>query len=590
MERGLSTLNSLIIGDRIFRIPVYQRHYSWDRKQWEDLWNDLMYLRSGKKHYFGTLLLKSSGKRKTTGMKVFDVYEIIDGQQRITTALIFLNEILSQLDAISDEDLKDDLEKLKEDYLKYKDVYKLELMGDDEEFFRRNIVDDEEYPDEILTPSQKRLMKAKLYFREKLGELKTTLALDKFKNLLFELKQRIDDMEIIRYHVENDADAVLIFETVNDRGKPLTNLEKTKSFLMHAIYLSAPEEIEGYLRQANESFFDVYRWIEEINGTRRGRNLEEDDVQRYHFIIYETEAKGSRDISHEYLDFLKNRVRRLYRKDEKQCLKYVLKYTKDLRKAFYALKEIITFEGENRIGELIKKLFVLERVANFYPLLIATWIRFREEKEKMEGILSLIETIAFRVYAIGRRRADTGESWVYNLAYKVHSENLGYNEIIAELRSLIRYYEDDTDFKRDLKVENFYSRVSTRDKKYLLFEYEKFLRQKGLEPLDIKLDDILTLDFEIEHVWASDPSKLKLSEGMKETHEKYRDRLGNLTLASKSWNSSWGNKPFDIKRKQYRNSNLRVQRDLSDLTGWGKDQIEERESGIVEFASERWKT
>ena len=590
MERGLGTLNSLVIGDRIFRIPVYQRHYSWDRKQWEDLWNDLMYLKSGKKHYFGTLLLKSSGKRKTTGVKTFDVYEIIDGQQRITTALIFLKEILLQLDAISDEDLKNDLEKLKEDYLKYRDVYKLELLGDDEEFFRRSIIDDEKYPDEILTPSQKRLMEAKLYFREKLGELKTTLTLDKFKSLLLGLKQKIDDMEIIRYEVENDADAVLIFETVNDRGKPLTNLEKTKSFLMHAIYLSAPEEIEGYLRQTNESFFDVYRWIEEIKGTRRGRNLGEDDIQRYHFIIYETEAKGSRDISHEYLDFLKERVRQLYRTDEKQCLKYVLKYTKDLRKAFYALKEIITFQGENRIGKLIKKLFILERVANFYPLLIATWIRFRDEKEKMEGILSLIETIAFRVYAIGRRRADTGESWVYNLAYKVHSENLGYDEIIEELRSLIRYYEDDTDFKRDLKVENFYSRVSTRDKKYLLFEHEKFLRQKGLEPLDIKLDDILTLDFEIEHIWASDPSNLKLSEVMKETHEKYKDRLGNLTLASKSWNSSWGNKPFDIKKKEYRNSNLRVQRDLSDFAEWGKDQIEERESGIIEFASERWKT
>jgi uncharacterized protein with ParB-like and HNH nuclease domain len=589
MERGLSTFNSLIIGNRIFRIPLYQRHYSWDKKQWDDLWNDLMYLKSGKKHYFGTILQKATGSRKTSGITDFDVYEIIDGQQRITTALIFLKAIISQLNAITEGDLEEDLKKLREDYLKYKDVYKLELLGDDQEFFRRNVINDEEYPDEILTPSQRRLLEAKLYFMGKLEELKKTLNLDEFNNLLFEFKRRIGDMEIIRYQVENDADAVLIFETVNDRGKPLTNLEKTKSFLMHTIYLSAPEELEGHLDQVNASFADVYRWIEDIRNTIRGRNLGEDDIQRYHFVIYESKAKGSRDISYEYLSYLKDRIRGLYRQDSIQCLDYVLNYTKDLRRAFYALKEIISLEKGNGIEELISKLFVLERVANFYPLLIATWIRFREEKEKMEGILTLIETMAFRTYAIGRRRADTGESWLYNLAYKVHSENLGYDDIVNELRSVIRYYENDRAFERDLGVENFYRRVSSKDKKYLLFEYEKFLREQSGEPLDINLGDILTPDFEIEHIWASDPSKLNLSADLVEIHEQYKDKLGNLTIASQSWNSRWGNESFEVKKKEYQNSLLRVQKTLSDIEQWGKEQIEKRESGIVEFASSRWK-
>jgi len=548
-----------------------------------------MYLKEGRKHYFGTILQKATGARKSSGMKTFDVLEIIDGQQRLTTALIFLKEIISQLYTITETDQVEELEKLREDYLRYKDVHKLELLGDDAEFFRRNIINDEVYPDEILTPSQRRLLEAKHYFKGKLEELKKTMTPDEFRTLLLELKRRIDDMEIIRYDVKNDADAVLIFETVNDRGKPLTNLEKTKSFLMHAIYLSAPEELEGYLDQVNVSFTDIYRWIEEIKNTTRGRNLGEDDVQRYHFVIYETEAKGNRDISYDYLSFLKNRIRGLYRGNPLQCLNYVLNYTKDLRKAFYALKEIITFNEENRTGQLIQKLFVLERVANFYPFLIAAWIRFREEKEKMDEILSLIETIAFRVYAIGRRRADTGESWLYTLAYRVHSENLEYSEILEELKSLVRYYQNDKAFERDLKVENFYNRVSSRDKKYLFFEYEKFLRQKSREPLDIKLDDILSYDFEIEHIWADDSSQLGLSDDLKEIHEQCKNKLGNLTIASKSWNASWGNGPFSLKKNEYQKSNLRVQRDLAVIAEWGKEQIEERESKIIEFAMERWK-
>lgn len=369
MERGLTNLKDLVIGDRIFQIPIYQRNYFWEEKHWDDLWTDLVYLKAGKKHYFGTLLLRKTERFKKSGLKSFEVYEIIDGQQRIATVLILLRETMSQLNGINDDEIKEELERLKEDYLKYRDVYKLELLGSDEEFFRKYIMDDEEYPDETLTPSQRRLKEAKLFFRKKTGDLKEASTPDEFRGFLLEFKQKIDNMEIIRYEIENDADAVLIFETVNDRGKPLTNLEKTKSFLMHAIYLSALEEPGGYLNQVNNSFSNIFRWFEEIIDTERGRNLREDDIQRYHFVIYEP---ISEKLSYQYLIFLKRRIRDLYRRDTQECLNYALEYTKDLEKAFFTLKEIITFKKENRAGELLTKIFTLERVANFFHLLIAT--------------------------------------------------------------------------------------------------------------------------------------------------------------------------------------------------------------------------
>ena len=590
MERGLTNLKDLVIGDRTFQIPIYQRNYSWEKKQWDDLWNDLVYLKyPDKKHYFGTLLMKKTKKKKESGLKSFEVYEMIDGQQRIATILILLREIIPQLNEIDDKDIREELKRLKEDYLKYRDVYKLELLGSDKEFFRKHIIDGEEYPDEILTPSQRRLGEAKTFFRKKIEEVKENSTSDKFRGFLLEFKQKIDSMEIIRYEVGNDADAVLIFETVNDRGKPLTNLEKTKSFLMHTIYLSAPEELVGYLNEVNESFSKIFRWFEEIVDTERGKNLGEDDIQRYHFVIYEKEAEKRREISYQYLSFLKEKIRRLYREDNEQSLNYALEYTKDLEKAFFTMKEIITFGKENRIGKLLTKIFTLERVANFYPLLIATWIRFRNEKEKIESILSLIEVIVFRVYSIRRRRADTGESWLYDLAYRVHREDLQYNMIIKELGELIRYYEEDIDFERDLKVENFYDRIARRDKIYLLFEYEKFLREQSREPLDIRLEDILTPKFEIEHIWPDDASKLNLSEDLEEIHEQCKDKLGNLTIASKSWNARWGNESFETKRKEYQNSTLRIQKELSDFEEWNKEQIEKRETHIIKFAIERWK-
>jgi len=588
LERGLINLKDLIMGDRVFQIPIYQRHYAWQQSQLEDLWNDLYYLDIDKKHYFGTILLKDTGRSKKFGLRSFRIFEIIDGQQRMTTVLILLKEILRELKNLVGADIKEEeLDEIEKSYLKYKEVYKLELLGDDAEFFHRYVIEDNEYPDEILTPSQRRLKNAKLFFRKKLNEVKNVLRPHEFKDFLVQLKQKIDNLELIRYEVQNESDAVLIFETVNDRGKPLSRLEKTKSFLMHMIYLSEPEDVDPYLRRINESFYKIFRYIEEIKNTDYGANLDEESIQRYHFIIYETEAKGDRDTSYNYLDFLKKRVRKLYRENKKNCLNYTLNYALDLERAFYALKEILTYEHYDEIGALLKRLFILERVANFYPLLIATWIRFKNIKDRLKSLLRIIEVFAFRVYAIGRRRADTGEAALSRLAYKVYRENLDFDELIKELKKLILYYEDDGFFESDLKDENFYKRIANRDIKYLFFEYERYLRQSAKEPLDIKIDKVLSQEFEIEHIWPRDAKGLP--DYLKEIHEKYKDKLGNLTIASKSWNARWGKKPFNVKKAGYACSLLRVQRELSSCPDWGKDQIEDREKRIVNFALQRWK-
>jgi hypothetical protein len=198
MERGLVPFKELIVGERVFQVPIYQRNFSWEKRQLEDLWNDIIYLDVGKKHYFGTILLKKGGTKQSGLTKSFDIYEIIDGQQRITTILILLKEMIVQFQGVcTDLELKSELEDLEKSYLKYKDIYKLELLGDDAEFFRRQIIDDKDYPDETLTPSQRRLKFAKEYFRSNFAELKKS-GID-FKSFLPEFKKKIDSLEIIRY-------------------------------------------------------------------------------------------------------------------------------------------------------------------------------------------------------------------------------------------------------------------------------------------------------------------------------------------------------------------------------------------------------
>lgn len=586
MEKGIVKFKDLIIGDRIFQIPVYQRNYSWDTKQLEDLWDDLLYLDSSKKHYYGTILMKKA-KEEKHGLKTYEIYDIIDGQQRITTVLIFLREIISHLKNLGDG-TEEELTKLEEEYLKYKALYKLELLGDDNAFFRSYVIDDTEYPDATLTSSQRRLKDAKLFFRKNLNKIKKSEARE-FGDFLGQFIDKIGNLEIITYPVENDAEAARIFETVNDRGKQLTNLEKTKSFLMQMVYLTITKESgdsASYLRQINDSFSRIFRDFEEIRNTGRGKDLSEDDIQRYHFIVY---TSSDVKTSYRYLDFLKEKIRGMYREDKEKCLNFVLEYTKDLEKAFFALKEIINYRKDDEIGILLGKIYILGRVANFYPILITSWIKFKDEQEKIEELLKIIEIFSFRVYSIGRKRSDAGISSIYSLAYEVRSNKMMHVELIIKLMRLIHEYQGTKEFRINLKTENFYSRVDNADKKYLLFEYEKSLREQAREPLDIHLENILSEKFEIEHIWARDASKLNLSEELLETHEQYKDKLGNLTLASDSWNSKWRNSPFADKKKDYKDSNLRVQRELSSSSDWDKKQIEEREKRIVKFVFKRWR-
>ena len=586
MEKGLTTIKGLFTGDKAFSVPIYQRYYSWGEKQWDDLWSDLYYLNTNKKHYFGTILLKDTGKLIKEGLEPFDTYEIIDGQQRITTILILIKEIVNQLRTFNDASLSRLLGKIEEDYLRYESIYKLTLQGDDQSFFKQYIINNQEESIDTLTNSQKRLKDAKLFFRDKLENL--NLDLKTYREFLLALKQKINDLEIILYDVDNDSDAVLIFETVNDRGKSLTNLEKTKSFLMHMVYLSAPKNVDLYLDCINERFSNIFQLFEQINNHPRGKNFKEDDIQRYHFVIYQKNLKKRLESSYKYMDEFKDFVKNLNRTDSTKTIEYVLDYTKDLEKTFHTIKRIITYPKDNKNGIWLHRIFILERIANFFPLLIAFWPKYKDEE--LEILLQLIEISSFRLYAIGKRKTNAGLGFLYNLSFEVHYDKLEFSEIQKEfINNFINIYEDDKGFERDLKIENFYNKISNRDKKYLFYFYEEYLEKNAKEELELDIDKFLKPKYEIEHIWPNSTKKLHLSRKKEIEHDNAKNKLGNLTIATKPWNAKWQDSPFETKRKYYEDSGFRLQRDLQKYHHWGLEQIETREKEIIEFILEFWK-
>jgi len=584
MLKSLVTLGEFL-DKKIFRIPYYQRNYSWEEEQLIDLWDDLNFLKKGKRHYFGTILIKDiEENKKVSDLQTYNIYEVIDGQQRLTTISIFLNEILKEM---RETDIsKGDINEYRKYYLKFNNIYLLELLNEDKDFFEDYIIDDKTYPENLIVASRKRLKNAKEFFNHKLNEKENELDKENFKIFLLEIFEKIKSLEIIQYAVKEESDAILIFQTVNDRGIPLSKLEKTKSFLMHMAYLSNPDEYSPYLEKLNKIFSNIYKDIEEIKSTEYGKildqlNIEEESIQRYHYIFFEDYQKN---IYSAYFKNFKENITNLYRKDDPKLKQTIMNYAEDLECAFSALKEISTYKDNDEIKELLDRIFYLGRIANFLPILITFWIKIKE-KDFIKKLLQIIEIFSFRVYGIGKRRSYTAESALYRLAHQFYKNILERVSLFEQILDTILRYEGDSNFKKNLD-NDFYNRISRKDITYLLFEYEKQLRIESGEPFEIKINQYYSDDFDIEHIWAQNPRNL--DEDQEDIHKDIVNKIGNLTIAPDGWNKKWQNSSFEEKVPDYEKSILRMQRNLSRYKEWDASSIELRNDLLKEFCLDRW--
>ena len=592
MNGTLTSLNEFLPSDRLFEIPIYQRGYAWEEENLRDLWDDLDYL-GDRDHYFGTILLKKANKKTRAGLRTFDHFEVIDGQQRLTTTLILLRELISQLKELGDEEVRDQASKLEEAYVGRTPHYKLTIGNEDEDFFRDSILAGRSAIDP-KTRAQERLRNARAFFRARFDQRRDGQGRDRHRDFLIDFKSRIDRLQVMLYIVPSNAEAVRMFETVNDRGRPLTNLEKTKSILMYASYLVVddPTTQDNLLSEMNSHFSEIYRCFQDIE---EGLGLRDaGETQRYHHVFF----FGQRTL-HKHMQVLKDRLMEKSREDRGDCERFIRRYARSLRQAFGTMQDIARRRRDgSALGRAINRLFLVGPVANLYPLLIAAWQEFGEDLER-EEILCLFEAFVFRVYRVGRCRSHTGRSTLNWLAYHVH-RSFTFDDFQQRLRELNLHYVTDDRFRRELSGTHCYGSLGTKTIKYLLAQYEHELQTKAGERITLPLAEILSTEFETEHILPQHPAG-GLDEEEMAAHEEIVHRLGNLTIASKRWNQSMGNRPFEEKRDGrgdsepgdkkicYRNSSLHVQRELEKYAQWNESTIQERGARIIVFALERWR-
>lgn len=599
LESGQTTLETLFT-NRAFRVPPYQRHYAWEERQLREFLEDLSNVSAGKSYFLGSLLFMrpstnalqtDAGQERESG--AYKVFDVVDGQQRLTTAVLLMNAVRSLKPQL--------LRRMSVRNFLYDDeehAYKFQTIPEDWPFFK-SLIDESDQELQIQTPSQKRLSSASQYFRDEISKMSDEEVTNRIA--------RICESIVLVHSVNGYGEASMIFETVNDRGKRLTDLEALKSFLMHVVDLTKRSEIEESQATValQQNFAAIYRMINRFEGQWPPmQDAPEDNALRQCYLTFRRLATGRRHAfwagEGNAKDDIKTWLMQLYRDgNSAQAFEICRNLATHIQVSFEKLEALVN----NKPGwPEIDRLLVLRRIANFWPILLTTFAAPKSAGElEFRQILRLCEIASLKIWGIGDFRADKAQQRLVSIAQQ---ETNNRSMVIARMKELLSDWDIPNRWISGLNSRSFY--LQGRDARYVLFEYENALRdKKGYTRIPYEDFDSMT----IEHIAAqkgaenvkhrllevSEPAMLEESdaEAAGERRVSLLHHIGNLVIDPGRPNSGKNNLPVSRKLIWFNTAPYLSQIELEDLLSandkvWDAKAIQQRDRTLVNFAVKQW--
>lgn len=583
---------------RLFRVPDYQRGYAWRRAQLDALWGDLLLLDGSVRHFTGMVVVEKRGERFHDGdLATFSVVEVIDGQQRLTSLVLLMQAMVR---ALAREDAGAGVGRLARQYMGEPGWWTLELNLDGRAFFEQLLEAGEAHAQPV-NASHRNLAEAVSFFRERVDELQRAQGEGSIRRLLARI---VSGLWFVLYEVEDDAEAGLIFEVMNNRGKPLSEADRLKNYLMyagHKIGLSE-DAVKGVARSWGEVFKDI------MVAADRGRSTREleDRLLRNHWILYK-EPRPPADLARLTIS---QRVRHELMlqpvpADERpardaRLKRGILGYSKDLRVTATHFAEIhnpvhatsLPWVADAALraalAEELESFHRMGNIATALPLLLAGRRRLQDDPELYFRLVRALSRFVFRAFVICNHRSHTGKNHAYRLAHRLFQTPVDRvaartGEVIGWVDHMTRTYGGDDEVVTALSAANFYHAHSAREIRYLFYEREKHLCHG--QPVALNWARFSNpKETQVEHIW---PKGREWFGRSKTRHDESVHRLGNLTVTY--FNQNLAKRKFKDKKPIYQRSNLIVERELSDRPGWNLGVMRDREQALVEWALERWK-
>lgn len=543
------------LSDNLLAVPHYQRSYAWQEDNVRNLFDDLAAaINSDEDEYFlGTIVVASQ-----SDSDLDQNFQIVDGQQRLATTTILLAAIRDYFVSLGDQDRAGAIERefLLDKEIEFMEIIpRLRLNDHDNEFFFNKFLTLE--PVEPLRESHKLLSQAGEIASEYVGKIANAPG-DPKKHLIKWIKYIKTNAKVIVLTVPDEANAFLIFETLNDRGLELTVSDLLKNYLF-GIARDRLSEVQNNWN-AMISIFESFNREDLVVTYMRHLWSSKQGLIREKALYKSIRSSVNNKIASVNFTNELSQNARLYLAMLNSDHEYWGNY--DLRNANIARQHI------KALNEL--------QVNQFRPLLLAILNNF-EEPEVVRS-LALLESWAVRFLITG------GGGGTLEQAYSERASRITKGEI-KDVNKLIDTMVDIV--PNDPAFQNSFSIISvskTYLARYYLRKLEMFLRNPNEPELIVNEN---SNEITLEHILPQTPSKAwgNIDE---ELAKAYYRRIGNLTLMQAKSNSTAGNNGFAEKKKLYQNSQYHLTSMIMGFNVWGIREIEDRQKKLAEIAVKVW--
>lgn len=556
-----NTFRKLLGNGLTYRIPRFQRDYSWTDNEWEDLWADIQEVLQGSKqeaHYMGYLVLQSSDDKS---------FDVIDGQQRLTTVSLLVLAVLKNIQKliVAGNEAKANTQRLnqiRQTYVGYLDPVtliarsKLTLNRNNDNYYQTYVVPLEHLPQRGFRASEHLLRKAFEWFDKQVASYLKSGTGDEGKRLAQLVEDISDRLFFTVITVTDELNAYKVFETLNARGVRLSSTDLLKNYLFSVLDRGNETDLE--LRNLED------RW-ESIVGRLQAENFP--DFLRVHW--------NSRNSFARQADLFKAIRSKITNRTE------VFTLLRGMEEDLDTYLALSSPEGSEWSQEDKKLVGILKtfRVKQPFPLLLVA--RRMLTQAEFTGLLRATVVISLRFNVIAANGTGEQERTYNAVAGKISQgilDNLG--AILQAMRSI---YIEDALFQAAFTEKTIRTTDSRNNRvvRFILCALEKHLSGQD--------HDFLSDTFNVEHILPQNApdgwGKFSNDEASNSIY-----RLGNMTLLESAANRNLGNAEYPVKRPTYEKSSFEITKKCAwEYAEWAPDRLAARQSWMAKQATSIWR-
>lgn len=567
-------LNSFFSNNLQYVVPFFQRPYVWNEENWETLWEHISRIAektttdSKSEHFIGTLITKQRASSKIGENKL----DLIDGQQRLTTFSLLLKAIATKASGESPYNrLKDKTNELIVfENSKAEKFIRIEHSRNDREYFEAILLDKDLSQ---LQNKEHKILKAYQFFLNKLKD-HSDEELDNLKTVI------LSNVPIISMLLEAKDDEQEIFDTINSLGVRLTTGELLKNYIFHddAIKSLYDDYWEKVFEDDEEQ---IKFWSKNKTSGRTIRtNIE---VLLYCYLTIQKKSIVELEkLFNEYKNWLQNKITPeivIFLEELRQYATIYYNFPEGTE-----LNEISFSQEEERFFHIIEKL----EITTVYPLILYIYKQVADEGVRLQ-MLNLLESYLVR-RNICRLTTKNYNNVFIQIIGKLSEEESVSMESLLEI--LYSYTEDTNRFPSEGDViaafsNEAISNANAREILYCISLYQIYNPKNDVSKLS-------SSSYSVEHImpqkWETNWSDEQMDDAGEIHRNKKIKTLGNLTLVTKSLNSSMKNAAWSVKKEALKDfSLLKITTEYVDKPEWNEAEIENRANDLSSVALKIWK-